>query len=135
MPLQWNIFPVKRLVNLQSDGALRFSDLEAYLQALASESAFPYRKLFDARLGSTEMNESDVLSYAGMVSGYATLWQFGPCAVVAGGASVVAHRPLITQLLLTNRPLRVFSKVADAEQWLWLHKAGARSTAGAGRSR
>jgi hypothetical protein len=120
MPLRWNIAPNWLLVSLRSDGVVRLEDMAAYLQALDSEGAFACRKLFDARLGSTEMNESDALSYAGMASGYATQSLFGPCAVVASDDSIVAHRPFITQLMPTKRPLGIFRDMGDAERWLGL---------------
>lgn len=118
MPLRWNIAHKSDLVSLHSEGVVRLGDMAAYLQALDSDGAFACRKLFDARLGSSEMSESDALSYAGMVRGYATLSQFGPCAVVASDDSVVAHKPFITQLMLTKRPLGIFRDMGDAQYWL-----------------
>jgi hypothetical protein len=118
MPLHWKIARKKRLVRLHSEGVVRLEDMRAYLDALAFGRAFRYRKLFDARLGSSQMSESDALSYAGMVSGYATVSPFGPCAVVASDDSVVAHRPFITQLMLGKRPLGIFRDMGDAERWL-----------------
>jgi hypothetical protein len=118
MPLRWDIARKKHLVRLHSEGVVRLEDMRAYLQALDSDGAFPCRKLFDARVGSSEMNESDALSYAGMVSGYATLSQFGPCAIVASDDSIAAHRPFIVQLMLTKRPLGIFRDMGDAQYWL-----------------
>jgi hypothetical protein len=119
MPLHWNISRRQRLVSVQAEGAVSLSDLEAFLYALASEKAFAYPKLFDAQHGFTGMSESDVLTYAGMVSGFATLSRFGPCAVIASRDSITSHRPLITQLMLGKRPLGIFSDMDDAERWIW----------------
>ena len=119
MPLHWNISRRQRLVKMHADGAVRLSDLEGFLHALASKNAFAYPKLFDARHGFTGMSESDVPTYAGMVSGYATLSGFGPCAVIASRDSITSHRPLITQLMLGKRPLGIFSDMDDAERWIW----------------
>jgi hypothetical protein len=120
MPLRWNIARKKQMVSLHSEGIVRLEDMAAYLQALDSNHAFACRKLFDARLGFTEWNESEALSYAGMVSGYASRSRFGPCAVVATDESVTAHRPLITQLILTKRPFGIFRYMGDAVHWLQL---------------
>ena len=119
MALHWNISRRHRLVSMQAKGAVRLSDLEAFLHALASENAFAYPKLFDAQHGFTGMSESDVPTYAGMVSGFAMLSRFGPCAVIASRDSIASHRPLITQLMLGKRPLGIFGDMADAERWIW----------------
>ena len=119
MALHWNISRRHRLVSMQAKGAVRLLDLEAFLHALASENAFAYPKLFDAQDGFTGMSESDVPTYAGMVSGFATLSRFGPCAVIASRDSIASHRPLITQLMLGKRPLGIFGDMADAERWIW----------------
>ena len=119
MALHWNISRRQRLVSMQAEGAVLLSDLETFLHTLASESAFAYPKLFDAQHGFTEMSESDVPTYAGMVSGFATLSRFGPCAVIASRDSIASHRPLITQLMLGKRPLGIFSDMDDAERWIW----------------
>jgi hypothetical protein len=92
MPLRWNIAHKSDLVSLHSEGVVRLGDMVAYLQALESDGAFACRKLFDARLG--------------------------PCAVVASDDSVVAHKPFITQLMLTKRPLGIFRDIGDAEHWM-----------------
>ena len=117
--LHWNISRRHRLVSMQAEGAVSLSDLEAFLHALASESAFAYPKLFDAQYGFTGMSESDVPIYAGMVSAFATLSRFGPCAVIASRDSIASHRPLITQLMLGKRPLGIFRDMGDAERWIW----------------
>ena len=119
MALHWNISRRQRLVSMQAEGAVLLSDLETFLHALASGNAFAYPKLFDARHGSTGMSEKDVPTYAGMVSGFATLSRFGPCAVIASRDSITSHRPLITQLMLGKRPLGIFSDMDDAERWIW----------------
>ena len=119
MALHWNISRRQRLVSMQAEGAVRLSDLEAFLHALASENAFAYSKLFDAQRGFTGMSESDVSIYAGMVSGFATFSRFGPCAVIASRDSVALHRPLIIQLMLGKRPLGIFGEMDDAERWIW----------------
>ncbi|WIM10039.1 MAG: hypothetical protein OJF58_000992 [Enhydrobacter sp.] len=104
---------------MQAEGAVSLSDLEAFLHALASKNALAYPKLFDAQRGFTGMSESDVPVYAGMVSGFATLSRFGPCAVIATRDSITSHRPLIMQLMLGKRPLGIFSDMGDAERWIW----------------
>ena len=118
MALHWDISRRQRLMSMQAEGAVSLSDLEAFLHALASKNAFAYPKLFDAQHGFTGMLESDVSVYAGMVSGFATLSRFGPCAVIASRDSINSHRPLITQLMLGKRPLGIFRDMGDAKRWL-----------------
>lgn len=65
MPLDWTISHDERLVTLKSEGALRYDEIERYLACVSAEGAMPYRKLFDARGGRSELNEQQMMSYAG----------------------------------------------------------------------
>jgi len=120
MPLDWTISHDERLVTLKSEGALRYDEIERYLACVSAEGAMPYRKLFDARGGRSELNEQQMMSYAGSMSGYSQRDPLGPYAVVVGADRGRAHEPLLRLLILTRkqRPIRMFLDADEARDWL-----------------
>lgn len=102
MPLDWTISHDESLVTLRSEGALRYDEMERYLACVSAEGAMPYRKLFDARGGRSELNEQQMMSYAGNMSGYSQRDPLGPYAVVVDADRGRAHESLLRLLILTR---------------------------------
>lgn len=119
MPLSWKIIHDEQLVALKTDGALRFDDVTAYLEAVSAEGAIGYRKLCDARDGYSDMTERELTSYLGAVAGYASVTPPGPQALVLTEASARAHEPMLRMLFLNrDRDLRMFTDIETAREWL-----------------
>jgi len=119
MTLRWKIDPAERLVTLKTSGDLGFHELEAYLRDVADARALSFRKLWDARDGRSLLRADEIDSYVATIERYA-LWQpLGPYAVVVGPDEGLAHDSLLSRLLSTpDRPIRLFSDVVEAQNWL-----------------
>ena len=119
MPLTWDIIHDEKLVRLKTAGALRFSDVTAYLEGVSAGGAIGYRKLCDARDGYSDMTERELTSYLGAVAGYSRLSPLGPQALVLTEASARAHEPMLRMLFLNrSRDLMMFTDLEPALEWL-----------------
>jgi hypothetical protein len=119
MTLHWKINHLECLVTLSTADALRFDEIEAYHRDLIDEHALSYRKLFDARAGSTALREEEIESYVSTVSRYSWRQELGPLAVVVGPDEGRAHDVMLSRLLLNrHRPIRMFFDLAEAHDWL-----------------
>ena len=119
MPLSWNIIHDEQLVTLKTEGALRFADVAAYLEAVSAGGAIGYRKLCDARDGYSDMTERELTSYLGAIAGYTAVTPPGPQALVLTEASARAHEPMLRMLFLNrDRDLRMFTDIEAAREWL-----------------
>jgi hypothetical protein len=120
MPISWKISHDERLVTVKSDGTLRYGDIKAYFTGMCEEGVLPYRKLFDARAGHTDLNDDEVGSYANDVFAVKRLGvSLGPYAIVVGDDQGEAHAPILRLLLLTRqREVRVFSDLDEARDWV-----------------
>jgi hypothetical protein len=49
-------------------GPLRYDDVHTFLEAVRNGRAISFRKLVDVREGSTEVSQTDSMSFAGMLS-------------------------------------------------------------------
>jgi hypothetical protein len=120
MPLNWNISHAEHLVTLTATGAISYNEVAAYLSAVSEGGALRYRKLFDAREGRNDLNSSQLIAYAGSVSGYSEMASLGPYAVVVGDDRGRGMAPLLRALFLAERyrPIRLFYRVDKAFDWL-----------------
>jgi len=120
MPLNWNISHAEHLVTLVAAGIVGYDEVEAYLSAVSAEGALGYRKLFDVREGRNDLSSSQLMAYAGSVTGYSQMASLGPYAVVVGADRGRGMAPLLRALVLAERyrPIRMFSKVDKALDWL-----------------
>jgi hypothetical protein len=120
MPLNWNIAHAERLVTLIAAGIVGYDEIEAYLSAMSADGALSYRKLFDVREGRIDWSSSQLMAYAGSVTGYSQMAPLGPYAVVLGDDRGRGMAPLLRALVLAERyrPIRMFSKVDKALDWL-----------------
>lgn len=120
MALKWSIAHAEQLVTLIASDVVRYDEVEAYLSAVSADGALSYRKLFDVRDGRNGMSSSQLMAYAGSVTGYSQMASLGPYAVVVGNDRGSAMAPLLRALFLAERyrPIRMFSKVDKALDWL-----------------
>ncbi len=121
MTLRWKIDHAERLVTVKTSDELSFHELEAYLHDVANERTLSFRKLWDAREGHTLLGGSEIDSYVATIAGYRRWQPLGPYAVVVGVDQGLAHDSLLSRLLATREPpIRLFSDVAEATEWLRL---------------
>jgi hypothetical protein len=119
MPIQWQILHEERLVLVTTEGVVELKDVEDYLDAIVTEDAMPYAKLFDASNIEPRATDEDVMALGARMSAYAaTLETGGPLAFVVTTAAARAFVDRYLNLTPANRPSEIFSRVADARKWL-----------------
>jgi hypothetical protein len=119
MPIQWKILHDERLVLVTTRGVVELKDVENYLDAIVTEGAMPYAKLFDASDIEPRATDEDVMALGARMSAYAaTMEAGGPLAFVVTTAVARAFVDRYLNLTRANRPSRIFSRAADARKWL-----------------
>ncbi len=117
MPVRWEIDHAQQLITVIAEGNVKYTDIEAFGLASATEGALGYRKLVDFRNASAGLSEADLQGYAGMAAAYRTMSQLGPIAVVVREAGTSTD-PLLMALAATPRPFMLFQEMERARQWL-----------------
>jgi len=70
MSLYWSIHSEHRLVSVVAEGDVTRSDVEELLDAMASQNAMSYRKLFDGTKGTTIMGPDNMRELGVRMRGY-----------------------------------------------------------------
>ena len=60
MPLTCQIYHLDRMVIGVSEGAVTLQDIGAFIDKVVKEGAQPYRKIFDARHGTSNLSQADL---------------------------------------------------------------------------
>lgn len=120
MPLTWTVSHADRLVFASGRGVVALDDFTAYLRALTDAKAMAYGKLVDLSYTELQLRAPDVRVMAAHVNAYAvTGGVVGPLAIVVDvELSAEASRLFDVRTSEVDRPLRVFTHVAEARQWL-----------------
>lgn len=101
-----------------AEGGVRKEEAEAYLDAMAGAKAGAYRRLFDGSHGEPLMSDQEIMELAVRMRGIQELGKSGPLAVVMPGAMYGRFARMLGILAIPNRPLRFFSDVEAAREWL-----------------
>jgi len=118
MPVRFTIDHVERYVTVRAEGIVVLDEILDYFDALVTQNAMPYRKLFDARAAEPRLSDDDVMVLGARVSAYAELEPRGPIAAVAppGEAANILHR--FINLGGASRAMRLFHSIEEAGGWL-----------------
>ena len=85
---------------------------------LVIEGGLPYRKLIDLRGVVPRMSDDDIMVLGARVSAYAHLEPRGPIAVVSTAHETDLFVRRFMNLGGAKRPMRLFTSMDDARQWL-----------------
>ena len=80
MPVRFTIDHDKRYVTVRATGVVLLDEVLDYFDALVTQNAMPYRKLFDAREAQPQLSDDDVMVLGARVSAYAAYDPRGPVA-------------------------------------------------------
>jgi len=118
MPVRFTIDHVELYVTVRAEGIVVLDEILDYFDALVTQNAMPYRKLFDARAAEPRLSDDDVMVLGARVSAYAELEPRGPIAAVAppGEAANILHR--FINLGGASRAMRLFHSIEEARGWL-----------------
>ena len=117
MPITCRILHLERLVVGVSDGVIVLKDITDFIDRVLKERALPYRKLFDARRGTSGLSDADLKVLSNRMNPHPNPKGLGPFAIVARtdrselGAVL---RPFAT----IDRPMRIFKDMPSARRWI-----------------
>ncbi|WP_395707844.1 hypothetical protein [Reyranella sp.] len=117
MTLRWTIDHDKKRVLAIAEGDVTRAQLEAYLDAMASERALAYPKLFDGLGGDTSMDTYELLGIAARIRSFHKE-PVGPVALVLPEDKVHLVLRVLGALAAAKRPLRIFRTRTSAQRWL-----------------
>jgi hypothetical protein len=118
MPMHFNIDHARRFVDVKGSGDMVLQDVTDYFDALVIEGGLPYRKLIDLRGVVPRMSDDDIMVLGARVSAYAHLEPRGPIAVVSTAHETDLFVRRFMNLGGAKRPMRLFTSMDDARQWL-----------------
>jgi hypothetical protein len=118
MPLRWQVFHDKKLVDIVAEGTVTRADLEAHFDDLVVQNALGYAKLFDATKAEPVYDDHDVLMMGARLSAYTATYDSGPLVVVATRPEVVVTFRRFINISPSKRPAGLFATRAEAEAWL-----------------
>ena len=118
MPVTFTIDHDKRYVTVRATGVVLLDEVLDCFDALVTQNAMPYRKLFDAREAQPQLSDDDVMVLGARVSAYAEMEPRGPIATIAppGAAADVIRR--FMNLGGAARAIRLFDSIDEARKWL-----------------
>jgi hypothetical protein len=120
MPIEYRQDDSRRIVVATSSGRVTLDDVLATIDRQASDGAWTYGVLFDARGSDAAPNAADLLALVKHV-GFLTTKHGprGPVAFVAAAAALEKQGRKYASLgALTALDVRIFAELADAERWL-----------------
>jgi len=118
MPIQWTISHPHRLVVAVCKDTVSRTDIEDYLDNVVVTDTLPYRKIFDMTHAAMELSDDDMMALGARIRAYAGLANMGPLALVASTPESLERARLFAALADARRPLKIFSELHTARQWL-----------------
>lgn len=118
MPLYWTIDSRKRLFTGIGEGDVTLEDALSLLEALAGARALSYRKLFDGRAVQSGMTMDELLALCAKIRTYHEQGPLGAVAMVGTPEQTVKFARLLGALASADRPMKVFSSLRQARNWL-----------------
>src|SRR5215470_2558624 len=118
MPIQWTISHPHRLVVAICRDEVGRTDIEDYLDAVVVAETLPYRKIFDMTNAVMTLSDDDMMALGARIRAYAGLANMGPLALVATSPKSFERAQLFAVLADARRPLKIFSELHTARQWL-----------------
>ena len=119
MSLTWTIDHDNQLMTCVAIGDVGRADVDALLDAMDSQGAMPYRKLFEASRGDTSIGIYDMLTLGWRMRSYhQTHENIGPLALVIPPDKMDLVSRVLGMLAVARRPMKVFTDPAAAERWI-----------------
>lgn len=118
MPVHFKIDHARRFVDVEARGDVTLQDVLDYFDALVTDGGMPYRKLLDFRDVTPKLTDDDVMVLGARVSAYAHLEPRGPIAIVSTNDASDLFIRRFMNLGGAKRPMRLFSSMDEARQWL-----------------
>ena len=117
MPLHWTIDPERKLVTVRADGPVTRVDADAYLDAVETDGAISYRKLYDGSAGELGMDDQELMAIAIRFRSYHHL-PVGALAIVLADDKLEVVGRMLGILASADRPMKLFASLPAAQRWL-----------------
>ena len=118
MPISFIIDHDKRRIYSRASGLVTYDDLDAHMNADVGPSVAAYSEVFDATGATTNLTAADVRLLATNRERIAVKQSPAPVAVVAPNDLFFGMFRIFDVLTEEVRPIRVFRRPDEAEQWL-----------------
>ncbi len=119
MAFHWKIDSQEKLITVVADGDVTRAEVEAFLDVLEGIDGFSYRKLFDGTTADTKMPPDEILALGvRMRAAHTEDRTLGALAAVVPDDKIELVSRVLGMLAAAKRPMRVFSTLAPAQEWL-----------------
>jgi len=117
MPITCQINHLDRLVVGVSAGVVTLKDIVTFIDNIVADGTQPYRKIFDARQGTSGLSADDLKALTHRLRSGPVAKPLGPFAVIAGsqGDELVQ---ILKPFAEVKRPMRLFKDMASARRWI-----------------
>lgn len=118
MPFHWKIDSQQKLITVVAEGDVTKAEVDAFLDVLHGTDSYDYRKLFDGSTGDTRMPPEDMLALGVRMRSMHEGRALGALAAVVPDDKIDLVSRVLGMLAAANRPMRVFSVLSQAEDWI-----------------
>lgn len=119
MPFHWKIDSQQKLITVVAEGDVTKAEVDSFLDVLHGTDSYDYCKLFDGSSGDTRMPPEDMLALGvRMRSMHIEGRALGALAVVVPDDKVDLVSRVLGMLAAAKRPMRVFSELSQAKDWI-----------------
>jgi hypothetical protein len=117
MPITCQINHLDRLVIGVSEGVVTLKDIVTFIDNIVADGTQPYRKIFDARQGSSGLSQDDLKALTQRLRSGPIARPLGPFAVIAGNQGDALVQ-ILKPFAAVKRPMRLFKDMASARRWI-----------------
>jgi hypothetical protein len=116
--VRWDFDHANRFVYVTAEGDVYVQEVLDCYDQFVVQNAMSYAKLWDARTADLKFSDEDVMTLGAWTSAYAEFDPRGPIAIVALTDDAWDMMRRYMAVGEANRPLRLFTSVDQARQWL-----------------
>ena len=117
MTIRWTIDHDRKRVVATAEGDVTRAEFDAYLDAMASEGALAYPKLFDGTAGDTSMDANELLALAVRIRSFHNQ-PVGPVALILPEDKSHLVLRVLGALAAAKRPMKIFRSLKPAQRWI-----------------
>ena len=123
MPITYFVDDVKKLIYTRVEGIITFKDLKAHINADVCSASLNCGEIFDCTDATTNITPQQIIDLAKARSLLAQVQTPFPVAVVATNDNFFGMMRMFESYTDEIRPIRIFRKVYEAEDWINLIKS------------
>lgn len=118
MAIDWIIDSKKKLIIVSAEGEFTFTEVWAYLEAVAGANALEYRQLLDLSQAFTQLTPGEAMELGVRMRMQHSQFAAGPVAVVMPEQQSDPVARLLGIMATAERPMRLFNELEPARQWI-----------------